>query len=55
MSATRRFGVVTPRRPVALCESCGATHDPYDTGEWGTCPDCYVDVLDRAIATAGAA
>ena len=58
MSATltnRRFGVVTPRRPIALCESCGATHDPYDSGEWRWCEACVIDVLDAQIAAAGAA
>ena len=51
---TARFHVVTPRHPIAICETCGASHDPYDTGEWGICDECLPGAVDRAMATAGA-
>lgn len=44
---------------VSRCVFCDAEHDPFDTGEWGICPDCYPGALtdhaaDRAATTEGA-
>lgn len=33
------------KRVVATCGRCGVEHDPFVTGEWLVCADCFGDAL----------